>query len=108
MKRIETACYGLIASAFILAGLLIMQIGNMPNTAEAGLVITRENFTLLTARTRSGEESLFVINNNNNRLLIYALNLTGNRIELVGGADLGSLFNGGASGDNDADDRRRR
>ncbi len=108
MKRIETACYALIASAFVLGGLLITQVANTPNTAEAGLVISRDDFTLLSARTRSGEESLFVINNNTNRLLIYTLNLTGNRIELAGGADLTTLFNTGAGEDNDADDRRRR
>jgi hypothetical protein len=105
MTRIETACYGLIASAFLLAGLLIVQVSSMPNTAEAGLVITRDDFTLLTARTRTNEESLFVIDNDTSRLLIYRLELARNRIVLAGGADLREIFSRGASAGGD-DDRR--
>jgi hypothetical protein len=110
MTRIETACFGLIASAFILAGMLIVQVSAMPNTAEASMVITRDNFTLLTAKTRNKEESLFIINNATSRLLIYTLDLPGNRIELSGGADLTDIFNSGSSsgGDDDDSGRRRR
>lgn len=92
MTRTETACYGLIASAFVLAGMLLIQLSSMPNTAEASLVIARDNFTLLTAKTRSNEESLFIINNLTDRLLIYKLNLARNRIELAGGANLAEIF----------------
>jgi len=102
MTRIETACFGLIASAFILAGLLIVQVSSMPNTAEAAMVITKDHFTLLTAKTRNVEESLFVINNQTQRHVIYKLNVGQKRIELVGGADLTQVFNGGMGGvDND-------
>lgn len=106
MTRIETACFGLIASAFILAGILIVQISAMPNTAEASLVITRDNFTLLTARTRNGEESLFVVNNNTSRMLIYTLDIARKRIVLSGGADLTEVFSRG-SGDDDGERRSR-
>ena len=99
MNRIETACYGLIASAFILAGLLIVQLSATPNTAEASLVISRDNFTLLTAKTKNGEESLFIINNITSRLLIYSLDMGRESMELVGGADLKTLFTGGSGGD---------
>ena len=109
MTRIETACYALIASAFILAGLLLVQVSGRPNTADASLVISRDNFTLLTAKTRSNEESLFIINNATNRLLIYRLDLARKRIELSGGADLADLFSRGAGGgDRDAGGRGRR
>lgn len=100
MNRIETACFGLIASAFILAGLLIVQLSAVPNTAEASLVITRDNFTLLTAKTKNGEESLFIINNITSRLLIYSLNLPRKSMELVGVAELQQLFAPGGGGDN--------
>ena len=98
MNRIETACFGLIASAFILAGLLIVQLSATPNTAEAAMVNTRDNFTLLTAKTKNGEESLFIINNITSRLLIYSPDLPGKSMELVGGAELPALFTGGAGG----------
>jgi hypothetical protein len=106
MNRIQTACYSLIASAFILAGLLIVQLSHTPNTAEAAMVITRDNFTLLTAKTRSGEESLFIINNITNRLLIYSLDIGRNRMELAGGADLAELFSRGAGGGGTTPGRR--
>ena len=101
MTRIETACFGLIASAFILAGMLVVQVSSMPNNAEAGMVITREHFTLLTAKSRNNEESLFVINNITRRLLIYRLEIGRGRIELAGGADLTEFFNRGSSGGGD-------
>lgn len=108
MTRIQTACYSLIASAFILTGLLLVQISAMPNTAEASLVITRDNFTLLTAKTRSNEEALFVINNLTDRLLIYRLDLPRKRIELASAIDLTDIFNQGASRGGDSDTRRGR
>ncbi len=103
MTRTETACFGLIASAFILAGLLLVQVSSMPNNAQASMVISRNNFTLLTAKTRSNEESLFIINNATDRLLIYRLDLARKRIELSGSADLADLFSrsGSGGGDND-------
>jgi len=107
MNRLDTACYALIASASILAGLLITQLAHRPNTADASLVITRDNFTLLTAKTRSGEESLFIINNITSRLLIYRLDLGRNRLELAGGADLNAIFNQSVGGDSDRGRGRR-
>lgn len=94
------ACYALIASAFVLAGLLAVSLGRMEPTADAELVIARDNFTLMTAQTRSGVESLFVLDNQSGRLYIYDLDR--NR-ELIPGAvtELGPAFdrmNAGAPG----------
>ena len=72
----------------------------MPNNADASLVIARDDFTLLTAKTRSNEASLFIINNITDRLLIYKLDLAHNRIELAGGANLTDIFRRGG-GDRD-------
>ena len=108
MTRIQTACYALLASAFVLSGMLLVQLPSMSNTAEASLVISRNNFTLLTAKTRSNEESLFVINNATDRLLIYTLDLARKRIELAGTADLAELFQRGGGGAGADDDGRRR
>ncbi len=107
MTRIETACYGLLASAFVLTGMLLIQLSSVSNTAEAAMVISRNNFTLLTAKTRSNEESLFVINNATDRLLIYTLDLGRKRIELSGTADLAEVFQRGGGDDDDGGRRRR-
>ena len=102
MNNTRLACYALIASAFVLAGLLAVSIGRMESVANAELVIARDNFTLMTAQTRSGVESLFVLDNQNGRLYVYDTDRKG---EIVPGAstDLGQVFSrvnsgGGAGG----------
>lgn len=99
MTRIQLACYCLIASAFLLGGLLVVQLGDVTaQRADAEMVIARDNFTLLTASTRDDEEALFLLDNVTGRLLIYRLNLPQNQLELAGGADVTQLFRGGATG----------
>jgi hypothetical protein len=98
MNRIQLACYSLLASAFILGGLLLVNLGpRMTSRADAAMVIARDNFTLMTAMTRSQEEALFVLDNLGNRLLVYRLDLGRNRLELAGAADLAQIFAVGAA-----------
>lgn len=104
MNGIQTACYCLTASAFLLAGMLVFSLsGQVENRAEAGMVISRDDFSLMTARTRANEEALWVLDNRSGRILIYRLSLRGansGRLELAGGIDLNApnLFGGGAAG----------
>lgn len=109
MNRIQTACFCLIASALVLSGLLVVQLAEKtsPNEAEASLVIARENFTLLTAETRSGEESLFVLDNTSGTLLIYSLDISSKKLELAGGLPLNEIFDSSGGGDDDKRGRRR-
>lgn len=93
MNRIQLACYGLIASAFALAGLLMMSLqSGGGNPAMAEMVIARDDFGLMTAQTRSGGESLFVLDNASGRLLIYNLDVNDKQLQLVGNVDLIPLF----------------
>ena len=92
MKRIETACYALIASAFLLAGLLVFNLGREENAAYGSLIIARDNFSLMTSRTSSGEEALFVLDNASGRLFVYTLDIGRKRLELAGGEDLRQIF----------------
>ncbi|MEM1108896.1 MAG: hypothetical protein AAGH99_09430 [Planctomycetota bacterium] len=110
MNRIQTACYCLIASALVLSGLLVVQLSERvePNEAEASLVIARENFTLLTAPIRNGEEGLFVLDNSTGTLLVYRLNLTRNTLAPADGVRLSDIFDAGGSGSNDRDRPNRR
>ena len=109
MNRIQTACYCLIASAVVLSGLLVVQLSERvePNEAEASLVIARENFTLLTAEVRSGEEALFVLDNTSGTLLVYRLEVARGSLQPAGGIGLSEIFDAD-SDDEDEDDRRRR
>ncbi len=76
MKPTQTACYALIGSAFVLGALLLVNLQDrFSSSAEASLVITRDRFTLMTAKTRANEEALFVIENSSQKLLVYKTDL---------------------------------
>ncbi|MEM9419815.1 MAG: hypothetical protein AAGA25_12315 [Planctomycetota bacterium] len=111
MNRIQTACYCLIASALVLSGLLVVQLSERvePNSAEASLVIARENFTLMTAEVRNGEEALFVLDNTSGTLLVYRLEVSRRSLQPAGGVRLDQIFSGDVDdSEPDDDDRRRR
>ena len=100
MNRIELACYSLIASAFILSALLIYNLQTrMDAQANAGVVLNRDNVTLLTARVRGGtnkpDEALFVLSNLQQRIVVYRVDEKG--FGPVGTIDLSNMFvdNGG-------------
>ncbi len=93
MTRTQLACYSLMASAFLLAGLLIVNLPDrLAPQANAAMVLNKDTLTLLTARTRSDEEALFVLDSLNAKLLIYRLDIGKKQIELAGTADLTQLF----------------
>ena len=103
MNRIHAAGFALLASAFVLAGLLAVQWGPrlaMPQ-ADAALVIARDNFTLLTAQTRDGEEALFVLDNASGTLLVYSLSVSNRRMDLLNGQQLTNLFAQAGGGENE-------
>ncbi len=100
MNRIQVACFSLIASAFILTGLLITQLGShgLESTANAEMVLAQRNFTIMTAETRQDEEALFIMDNSSGSLLIYTLDLTQGRLELNRAIDMNRVFAGGERG----------
>jgi len=108
MTRIQLACCSLLASAFVLAALLVVRIDDRFTTPAFGEeVITRDNFTLLTGRTEADEESLFIIDNTTQRLLIYRADVARKRIELAyDPINLSELFN--LAGNGNFGNRRRR
>ncbi len=108
MKRTELACYLLLASAFILGGLLVGELnrrGGILPQADAEMVLTRGNLTLMTAKTRKDEEALFVLDNYSQRMMIFTVDLGKKRMELaLSPISLKKLFRG----DDDDDDNHRR
>ena len=108
MNRTHTLCCCLIASAVVLSGMLVLQLGQRyENRADASLVIARDNFSLLTARTRGNEEGLFILDNRSGTLLVYDMDISRKRIELSGGIQLDKIFAGATSGGGDDDGGRR-
>jgi len=93
INNTQLACYALLASALVLGGLLLTRLTDgLATPAQASNVISKDNFTLLTAKTRADEEALFVLSNRTGRLLIYELQLGDRRLELVGGGNMREVF----------------
>ncbi len=97
MQSISIARYFLIASAFVLGGLLFTAVfhrGGLDQAARGDLLVAKDGLTLMTAKTRSDEEAVFVLDSVNEQLLIYTLDLrgTGGRLELRSQTDLRVLF----------------
>jgi len=102
MNRIHTACCALTASALVLAGLLAVCVGQRTaaNEAEASMVIASDALTMMTAQTRNGEESFFVLDNASASLMVYRLDVSRGDLEPAAGLNLNEIFN------NDGDSRR--
>lgn len=105
MNKIQIACFALIGSAFTLGGLLLVNLQDrFSNNADAAMVLARDNFTIMTAKTRSSEEALFVIENNSQKLMVYKTDITKNVVTLAAQPfDLAAAFGtnsggGGSSG----------
>jgi len=100
MDRTKLACFGLLASAFVLAALLIVRLPAVLPAAQAHMVDDKDRFSIMTAQTRANQESLFVIDQLNEKLLVYDLDVArgagagvAGSLQLMGAPlDLGRLF----------------
>lgn len=97
MNSIQTACFALLASAFLLAGILVVRIDqkSQANTAQADQVITQTGFTMMTAVTRGGqggEESLFVLDSNRGVLIVYTANVGNKRLNPTAAIKMADIF----------------
>ena len=98
MNRIQTASFCLLISAFVLAGILVVRLDRVTtaNTALAdGQVIAQPNFSLMTARTRGADESLFVLDSSSGRMVVYRPNLGREQLEVVQAFDMAEIFSRG-------------
>lgn len=81
-------------------GLLAFLLTQSPApTVEAGMIVSGESFTLMTAAARTGgvvtdEDALYIIDNHNGILLVYRTQTQGGteRIVLVDGGFVDDLF----------------
>ena len=99
MDRTKLACFGLLASAFVLAALLIVRLPAVLPAAQAHMVDDKDRFSIMTAQTRAGQESLFVIDELNEKLMVYDLDSgrggagVAGSLQLMGSPlDLGRIF----------------
>jgi hypothetical protein len=116
MTRTRLACYGLLASAFILAALVLVQASRFLDTsARADQVVNKDSVTMITARSHNADsEILYVLEAENRMLMAYMLDPNREVLQLLsnGTLDVGRAFeqylSGGASRDNQPNNRRRR
>ena len=99
MNRTQTACFFLLASAFVLSAILVVRIDQkaQPNAAMAnGQNIAQPAFQLMTARTRgdadNGDESLFVLDSGSGKLVVYVPNVGNKRLDVVTAMEVKELF----------------
>jgi hypothetical protein len=94
MNRTTLACYSLLASAFVLASILFVQLQShsILSEAQASMVINDAPVSAMTLKTRNGEEVLCILENTSQRLLIYRTDLTRNQLRLVQNVDLSRIF----------------
>ncbi len=111
MNRTTLACSALAICAMLLSGLLVMNLSAHSSVAQAGMTSNKGDFTVLTTRTRAGSESLFVIDNQADMLVVYDVELRGRggRMEPFVKENLGKLFSfGRAAGETSAPTERER
>lgn len=91
-SRLLAPC--LTASAVVLAGLLVSQIGSRPALPEAGASNLNQQaaYTFLTAAVADDEDALFVIDNLASVLLVYQLSNDNERMVLANGLQLDRMF----------------
>jgi len=77
MTRIQLACYGLLASAFILAALLMNQLPSLTQ-AHANETVTQPEYVFTTALTEANGDSLFILDKVNHVVIVYNLETRGN------------------------------
>ena len=94
MNRIQLAQYSLIASAFVLAGLIVFQASHQVNNeAQAEMVLSGDVVTMLTSPLDIDNEILYTLDNRQNILTAHAFDPNrGGSIVLLGRVDIGDAF----------------
>lgn len=104
MTRIQTACYALMASAFVLAAILFVQIDQRLQPAHAEMVMGQPGLIAMTAQTLPNREALFLLDAGSQQLLVYEPDPGEDRIRRVATLDLAREFGYEVDDDDDDDD----
>ena len=92
MNRIMIACYALIASAFVLAGLLTVQIADhVQSAAHAEMVVEKGDLTLLSTQGVNQDEYVYIMDHRSQKMIMYSQTPRGDIVPL-GFMDVGQEF----------------
>jgi hypothetical protein len=110
MNRTTLACYSLLASAFVLAAMLFIQLQNksLVSEANASMVVNDSPVSAMTLRARNDDEVLCVLENTSQRLLIYNTDISRKQLRLVQNINLATYFGRIAAGNNSTGTRTSR
>ena len=94
INRTTLACYALLASAFVLTAILLVQLQshNILAQAHASMVVNDPPVSAMTVTSRRGEEALCILENTSQRLLIYRTDMTRRQLRLVKNINLAAIF----------------
>ncbi len=94
MNRTTLACYSLLASAFVLAAMVFMQLQDKSILAEANaaMVVNDAPVSAMTLRARDNDEVLCILENTSQRLLIYNTDVARKQLRLVQNINLAQYF----------------
>jgi hypothetical protein len=96
LSRVQLACCCLAASAFVLTAMLTASLAGRfaPLTADAraDMVQMADDYVLMTALTRSNEESLFIIDNRQQKLMVYRTDASRQRMTPFIIEDIDAIF----------------
>jgi hypothetical protein len=91
-QRINPSVGALWASAFVLAGMVIMQAGRLGVGNEADASVTNVGeVTVLTANTGANEDVILVLDDRTDALLVYGVE-NRNRVELYQNLKVSDFF----------------
>ncbi|MEX2670480.1 MAG: hypothetical protein WD294_00080 [Phycisphaeraceae bacterium] len=107
MSRTQTACLCLIASAFVLGGLVFAQLSDRQSQAHAEMVVSKGNVLQLTTQFQADTELLYMIDERRDLLLAYSVDVNRGNVELLGRLNLARVFNRQAREENEEPERRR-
>ena len=91
MNRTKLACFSLIASAAVLAGLLVAQLDSkleLTSTANAQFSTSTPSKTFLTARISEKQFGLFVLDQDSGQVMVYTTDKNRDTIKLEGRFDI--------------------
>ncbi len=98
MTRTKLASYCLLASAFVLGAMLMIQVaGYVENEARADMVTTARSVSILSARTDNGE-LLAILDSRNEMLMGYLLDASRREFKLMDALNVREVLSRGGGG----------
>lgn len=94
----STSKYVLLASAFVLAGLLIMQAANVATSNEAhaaDMAVTKDFVTMLSTQVTTDSDIVYILDSRNERLAGYQVDPNNKVIRAVAAFDIGRFIKTG-------------